>query len=403
MSEVSDRGKKLPYSRRKFIKRCLIGGCGLALGGSLGARLIGNTASGRRQVGFRNDAPAILPTYAREAQWYRRISPTSLGGDVQVECELCPHHCQLGERDRGFCRTRLVKDGKLWTVAFGNPCALHIDPVEKKPLYHFYPTAPILSLATGGCNLRCLNCQNWEISQSRPEEVATLDMPPEQVVSLAQKKAVKLLAFTYSDPIVFYEYTYESAALGKESGLASVLVTAGYIQPQPLQKLCQVCAAATVDVKAFTDSFYRRVSGATLEPVLRSLTVMRAAGLWLEVSNLVVPTMSDNLTDIARLSKWVVDELGADTPFHFLRFHPDYQLTRLPVTPISTLEDARKAALDAGLNYVYIGNVPGHPAQNTYCPSCRAAVIERDGFWVRSHLTSQGLCPCGTSIAGVWF
>ena len=385
--------------RRRFVKRCVMGGCGLALGGYTVWDLLVQGGHGGLRVGFRNDAPRELWKWSREAEWYQQSGPSS---SALVRCTLCPHECILGENDRGFCRVRVVKERRLHTVAYGNPCAVHVDPVEKKPLYHFLPGTPIFSIATAGCNLRCLNCQNWEISQSKPEETRNVDLPPERLVQVAAASSIPSIAYTYSEPLVSYEYVADSARLALERGLRNVLVSAGYVLEAPLRKLCSVIDAANVDLKGFNDSFYKKVTGAKLDPVLRTLEVMLEEGVWLEVTRLVVPGLSDDLDDIRAMVRWMARTLGPGTPLHLSRFHPAYKLNGLPPTPIDLLDRAREIALDAGLHFVYVGNVPGHGADSTICPHCGQAAIERSGYRILSNRIRDGRCPCGESIPGVW-
>ena len=382
--------------RRKFIKRCVMGGCSAALGAhAVHDFFVEDNAGGGLGVGFRNDAPAELWKWSREAAWYESR------GEM-VRCVLCPHECILGENDRGFCRVRVVKNGKLHTLVYGNPCTIHIDPMEKKPLYHFLPGSAILSLATAGCNLRCPNCQNWEISQAKPETTQNMDVPPAALVDATARRNVGSIAYTYSEPIIYYEYVRDSSALAKERGIRNVLVTAGFISEKPLRELCRVVDAATLDLKGFNDRLYIKLTGSKLAPVLRCLEVMREEGMWIEVSRLVVPTHSDDIEDIRRMCKWIVQALGPGTPLHFLRFHPAHKLQNLPPTPTDILERARDVALEAGLHFVYVGNVPGHPTQNTVCPGCKETAIERDGFFIKKFLLDKGRCACGEKIPGVW-
>jgi pyruvate formate lyase activating enzyme len=383
-------------SRRRFIRNCAIG-----VGGAvLGFDAFRDFALGRKQsglsMGFRNDAPAELWKWSREARFY-----TSTGS--LVHCRLCPHQCILGENDRGFCRARVVKGGKLHTLDYGNPCAVHLDPIEKKPFYHFHPTMPILSLATAGCNLRCINCQNWPISQSKPEQTDNEDLMPEQLVALCQEKKIPALAYTYSEPIIYYEYVYDTARLARSKGILNAIVTAGFINPEPLRELLKVIDAVTLDLKAFNEFSYRKITSARLAPVLETIRIIKESGVWLELSNLIVPTLSDDLDDVRRFSNWIVQTIGPDVPLHFLRFHPQYKLLAMPPTATETLEAAREVALKDGVHHVYLGNVPGHAAEHTYCPGCREMLIQRDGFQVTAKRLKDGRCiKCGRPIAGVW-
>ncbi len=379
--------------RRRFLKRCLAG-CGAA---ALGLAAVDELLGGDEPLGlgFRNDAPGPLDEFSREAAFWRAQGRL-------VRCDLCPHRCVLGENDRGFCRARVAKGGKLHTVAYGNLCSLALDPIEKKPLYHYLPTSPILSVAMGGCNLRCLNCQNWEISQKRPAEVRRHDLFPADLARLAASRGIPALAFTYSEPLVSYEYVRDSAALAREKGIRTVLVTAGFVEEAPLRALARSIDAVTLDVKAFREGFYREVTGGRLAPVLRTLEVLREERVWVEASFLVVPGLSDDAAEIGRFARWLRANLGQDTPFHLLRFHPAHRLQNRPPTPIPALEAARRAALDEGLRFVYIGNVPGSDANHTRCPRCGRLLVERAGFFVTRMDLVRGRCPCGEPIPGVF-
>jgi pyruvate formate lyase activating enzyme len=365
-------------SRRKFVKHCVMGGCGLALGAYTLHDFLGSDRSAGLRVGFRNDAPQKLWQWSREAMWYETRGR-------MVHCQLCPHQCILGENDRGFCRTRVVKDAKLHTIAYGNPCSANLDPMEKKPLYHFLPGKPILSIATGGCNLRCLNCQNWQISQARPEDLRNYDLPPQQLVEKVMDNNIPAIAYTYSDPIVFYEYVMDTGKLAREQNIRNVLVTAGYIEEKPLRQLCTVADAANVDLKGFSDNFYKKVCGAKLAPVLNALKVMQNEGVWVEVTRLIVPTLSDDMDDHRAMCDWIVEAMGPGTPLHLSRFHPQHKLQHLPPTPVDTMYRAYDIAKAAGLHFIYVGNVPNNPFQDTICPACGDAVIRREkipGVWL---------------------
>lgn len=390
MTPVEER-----VSRRLFVRQAVIGAGSALLGLKALDDFLLHPGQTGFSIGFRNDAPARLWRWSREADFYERRGKL-------VRCLLCPHLCILGENDRGFCRTRVVKNGKLYTIAYGNPCSVHLDPIEKKPLYHFLPTMPILSLATAGCNLRCLNCQNWEISQKRPEETENGDLMPEQLVSATRQRRIQAIAYTYSEPIVYYEYVADSAAIAHRANIRNVLVTAGYITEEPLRVLLRSVDAVTLDLKAFSRRIYRKLSRGRLDPVLLAARVIREEGVWLELSNLLVPGVSDDMDDVSNLCRWIAREVGKDVPFHFLRFHPDYRLRTLPPTPVRTLEEARQRALEAGLKFVYVGNVPDHEAENTYCPRDGRLLIERRGYLVTQNNLTDGHCTCGEKIPGVW-
>ncbi len=323
----------------------------------------------------------------------------------QVTCELCPRGCVIPEGAAGDCRVRVNLDGRLVATTYGRPSSLQIDPMEKKPLYHFHPASPVFSVATAGCNLHCLNCQNWQLSQRGGEEMETIfKLEPAELIALARDRGCESIAYTYSDPIVFYEYVYDSGALAHDAGMSNVFVTAGYINKKPLRQLCRVLDAANTDLKAFDDGFYQRVNGGSLQPVLDALVTMREQGVWIEVTNLVIPTLNDDLAMIRRMAKWIGANLGEDTPLHFSRFKPMYRMRNLPPTPTLALERARQEAQDAGLRYVYIGNLFGHEAENTVCPRDGTLLIRRTGYRIdENHLTPDGRCPvCREIIPGVW-
>lgn len=321
-----------------------------------------------------------------------------------VRCDLCPHRCIVADGERGHCRVRENRGGRLYSVVYGNPCAVHVDPIEKKPFYHFLPAAAAFSLATAGCNLRCLYCQNWTISQVPPEETENADLSPEQVVRAALTYKAPVIAYTYSEPIIFYEYMLATARLAREAGLRSVVISAGFIEPEPLRELCQMVDAIKIDLKGYDEEFYRKVCSAELGPVLEAIRAIHKAGVHLEIVNLVVPTLNDGLDQLRALARWLAQDISPDVPLHFSRFQPQYKLTNLPPTPVETLEAARKAAMEEGMRFVYVGNVPGHPGDNTYCPACGKPIIVREGFSVTEYHLRGGACAfCGASIPGVWW
>jgi len=322
-----------------------------------------------------------------------------------VACELCPRGCVIPEGGAGDCRVRVNLGGKLRATVYGRPSAVHIDPMEKKPLYHFRPGAPVFSIGTAGCNLHCRNCQNWQLSQRGGEEMEVVyRASPEEVVAAAVAEGCRAIAYTYSEPVVFYEYAYDTAVIAREHGLANVLVTAGYINREPLRKLCRVVDATNTNLKGFDDRFYRENCGASLKPILDALVTFREEGVWQEVTNLVIPTLNDDLALIRRMARWHLDALGPETPLHFSRFQPMYRLQNLPPTPVEILVRARQEALDVGLQYVYIGNLFGHEAESTTCPRDGTLLVRRSGMRVLEyHLTDDGRCPtCRERIPGVW-
>jgi len=320
-----------------------------------------------------------------------------------VKCELCPRECVLGQNQRGGCRSRINYKGELVTLVYGKPCAVHKDPIEKKPLFHFLPGSYAFSIATAGCNLHCKFCQNWEISQVNPEDTNNNDLPPERVVELAVSSGCRTIAYTYSEPVIYYEYTYDTSALARRKGIKNVLVTAGFINEKPLRKLCRVIDGANIDIKAFSEDFYREICSGSLEPVLKACKISVEMGVMVEITNLVVPTLNDRPEMIKQLCGWIIQNLGPDTPLHFSRYFPLYQLRSLPPTPAETLSMAREIALAEGLDYVYIGNVEVPEADNTYCPSCKKLLVRRQGYFVSEVNIAAGKCGyCQAKIKGVW-
>jgi len=322
---------------------------------------------------------------------------------LTVQCELCPKLCLIEPGQSGECRVRINIDGVLRTVVYGFPCSMHIDPIEKKPLFHFLPGTGILSIATVGCNLHCLNCQNWEISQANPEDSRAYVYPPARLVELCRESRCPSLAYTYTDPIIYYEYTYDTAKLARSAGIRNVLVTAGYINKEPWEKLLKYVDAANIDLKGISEDFYVRICSGTLKPVQEALLAAKAGGILVEVTNLVIPTLNDKPEEIRELSRWVKVNLGGETPLHFSGFTPKYKMQHLPPTSLETLETAREIAISEGLDYVYIGNVRSKEGENTYCPRCKSLLIERKAYLILQNRLKEGRCPdCGKEIYGVW-
>jgi len=333
-----------------------------------------------------------------------KLSPyfTPLNGG-EVQCELCPKRCRVSKGKRGFCRVRENRDGKYYSLVYGNPCAVHLDPIEKKPFFHVLPATTSFSLATVGCNFECKFCQNWEISQAFPEDVYNYDVPPEMMVKKAKEVEARSVAYTYVEPTIFYEYMVDVCHLVKKEGLLNVCHSNGFINPEPLRNLCKVMDAANVDLKGFTEAFYRDICSGELAPVLETLKTLKKEKVHVEITNLLIPTQNDEMSGIEKMCLWVKKELGSDTPIHFSRFYPLYKLRSLPPTPVSTLEKARSVALSAGLEYVYVGNVPGHEGEHTYCPKCKKMVIQRSGYMVGEINLKGGKCKyCGKPIPGIW-
>ena len=322
---------------------------------------------------------------------------------MRVQCKLCPKGCVIDPGQSGECRVRVNVDGKLLAVTYGRPCAVHVDPVEKKPLFHFLPATGILSIATVGCNLHCKNCQNWEISQANPEETPAAELLPEQVARMATENECRSVAYTYTEPLVFYEYTLDSCRCVKEAGLRNALVTAGYVNEEPMRRLCKYVDAANIDLKAISDRFYRDICGATLKPVLNTLVVAKSMGVEVEVTNLVIPTLNDSDEMLGDLCRWLVRNLGRETPLHFSRFFPQFQMKNLPPTPAATLDRAKQIAQSEGLHHVYIGNLTRSGADDTYCPACGKRLVQRSGYHVLENRIQSGRCPdCQGEVYGIW-
>lgn len=320
-----------------------------------------------------------------------------------VQCQLCAQNCHIEEGQRGRCRARLNVGGELKSLVYGRPVSIHIDPIEKKPFYHFLPGSLAFSMATTGCPLACQFCQNWEISQAQPEDFEPQYVPPEQIVRVSTQKQAPVIAFTYNEPTVFCEYLLDIAELARAAGLRSVLISCGFMNEAPLTAMCDVLDAIKIDLKGFSEDFYRQVTHSELQPVLRSIKHVAARDTHLEIVNLVVPTLNDSEPMMHDLVNWVFNEVGPDVPIHFTRFHPDYKLLNLPPTPIHTLELARELAREKGIHYPFVGNVPGHPGNHTYCPNCGEIVIKRSGFFIDEIHLPDGACEfCQTKIAGVW-
>ncbi len=348
-------------------------------------------------VSFYFNCQSASSEFLHKAMWWEEF------GGGRVRCQLCPFRCILEDSEVGQCRVRKNIGGILYTLNYGKIVAAHIDPIEKKPVFHFLPGTGIFSIATAGCNLHCKYCQNWAISQRSPSEVEYTYMSPQKIVNLAKAYHCLSIAYTYSEPVVFYELVYDTAKLAKKEGLYNVMVTAGYINEEPLRELCKFMDVIKVDLKGYSKDFYRKVVFGDLDVVLKNLKLIKEEGVWLEVVNLVVPTLNDSEKDIRALCMWIKENLGDKVPLHFSRFYPMYKLTNLAPTPVETLEKAYKIAKEVGLKYVYIGNIPGHPYESTYCPKCGKVLIKRRGYQVLENNIVEGRCKfCGEEIPGIW-
>jgi len=380
-------------SKRRFLRMCMAGSAAM-LAGWDPVRLMAKSLSGPAPPA--STPPAGPGKFSKE-------TPYSIVTPKGIRCQICPNACTLKEGAESTCRTKTVWNGKLYSIAYGNPCSVHSDPVEKKPLYHFLPNTTTFSLATAGCNFACLNCQNWEISQQSPKDTGNTEMFPAPVVEEALRNKARSVAYTYSEPVAFYEYMYDTARLARSKGLKNVLVSNGYINEKPLRDLCKYLDAANINLKSFSEEIYARLNSGSLRPVLNTLKILREEGVWLEITNLVIPGWTDDLGMIKEMCDWLVLNGFAGYPLHFIRFFPMYKLTNLPYTPVDVLEKARDIALKTGLHYVYIGNVPNTAAEHTYCPKCKKIVVERRGFTTRAVNLNHGNCKfCNTRISGVW-
>ena len=335
----------------------------------------------------------------QEARLYEKLS------NNRVRCNLCAHRCVIADGKRGICQVRENRGGALATLVYGRAIARHADPVEKKPLFHFHPGSTAYSVATPGCNFRCKWCQNWEISQMPREQHLIMGekATPQQFIAAAQRHHCRSIAYTYTEPTVFFEYAYDTARLAHEAGLTNIDVTNGYMTEEMLEAFHPYMDAANVDLKAFKEETYHKYVGARLQPVLDAMKAMRRLGIWLEVTTLVIPGINDDPAELRDAARFVAQELGTETPWHISRFFPAYQMRDVPPTPSATLLRAREIGREEGLAYIYVGNVPGEAGQDTYCPGCGSVLIRRQGYTVVENRIRDGQCPdCGAQVAGVW-
>jgi pyruvate formate lyase activating enzyme len=378
-----------PLGRRSFLKCALASGAALGMGKLASPAVAAASGAGQQK---QDDSRFIV-----EAKFYQKLP------NLKIKCKLCPRECAVGDKERGYCGVRENRGGVYYSVVHSRVCAAHVDPIEKKPLFHYLPGTVAFSLATAGCNVNCKFCQNWDISQSRPEEIPAEYVPPERIVGLARQYGCPTIAYTYSEPVVFAEFLMDTADAAHQAGIRSIVVSNGYMQEEALKTAYGKMDAVKIDLKAFTESYYRDVVTGQLKPVLDSLVTLKKMGKWTEIVYLVVPDRNDSDQEFRGLAQWIKANLGADVPLHFTQFHPEYLLKNLPITPVPTLERAKAIADAEGLHYVYIGNVPGHPAQNTYCPQCRRLLVERVGFTAGQMLIQKDSCPfCRHPIPGIW-
>ncbi|MGB9595633.1 MAG: AmmeMemoRadiSam system radical SAM enzyme [Candidatus Poribacteria bacterium] len=332
-----------------------------------------------------------------EAKYYRATGKS-------VQCTLCPKFCVIPEGGAGFCRIRVNKDRKLWTQVYGQPCSVAFHPMEQGPVFHAFPGARCIALATAGCNLRCKYCQNWQMSQFDATETDNYDLPPKAIIQLAKENNCSIIVFAYTEPIIYYEYAIDIAKLARSAGLKTVLVTAGYVDVQPLKDLCVYMDVIRIDLKSFREEFYKDVVSGTLQPVLTAIKTVHKEGTWLEIVDPLVPKFNDSPDEIEDMSKWILENVGPDVPLHFLRFFPAYKMRNHPPTPENILTRSRDTAMKIGLRYVYLGNMPGHSGENTYCPKCGKRLIVRTGYLgiTENNILNNKCKFCGYPIPGLW-
>jgi len=343
---------------------------------------------------FKGDAPETLWKWSHEGFLYTKMD------NKLVMCGICPNRCLLSPGDRSVCRSKINMDGILYSLTYGNPCSANVDPIEKKPLFHFKPRSKAFSIATTGCNFRCLNCQNWEISQAKPNEVRHYELFPTDVVKTAKQNGCLSIAYTYSEAVTFFEYMIDTARLARENGISNLWISNGYVNRKPLLELCKVLDAGNVNLKSYSDAIYRKLNGGRLQPVLDTFKTLHEQGVHFEMTNLVVPGYVDDDEMVKQMCQWILTNLGANYPLHFLRFFPKYKLDRLPATPLSTLIRFRKLAMAEGIHYVYVGYPEGN---NTYCHNCKKLLIERAGYFIPTYNLEENRCKfCRTVIPGRW-
>jgi pyruvate formate lyase activating enzyme len=333
----------------------------------------------------------------KEALFYEKLDTHA------VQCHLCAHHCVIGQGKRGICGVRENRGGILCTLVYGRSIAVYIDPIEKKPLFHFLPGSKSFSIATAGCNFRCIHCQNYDISQMprNRDVIMGKNLSPEDIVSLAKQNGCESISYTYTEPTIFYEYAYDIAKRASAEGLKNVFVTNGYITEDPLREISPYLDAANIDLKSFTEGFYKKICGAKLQPVLDAIKLYRELGIWIEITTLIIPTHNDSPSELEQIASFI-KALGPDIPWHITAFHPTYRLTDQPPTPVSTLMQARDIGIRKGLRYVYVGNVPGERGENTSCYKCGELLIERYGFRIVKNGIIDAQCPkCQAHIDGV--
>ncbi len=389
-------------SRRDFIKKAMSGtAVALSVGCFAGSLLFKNNRS--LLPGISGSFPAAFLNISqkgageKEAKYYSRLDRRRVG------CNLCYRRCIIAEGRRGFCRVRENRNGTLYSLVYGHPAGLQIDPIEMEPMYHMHPGHKNLCVYTASCNFRCKHCHNWHISQRSPEEINPRSLTPYEVVKTAKRQGCKSISHSINEPAVFFEYMFDIVKLAKAEGLLTLFHTNGYLSPDALRDILKHIDGVTLDLKAFNDEFYRDISSARLKPVLNTMKIISEENVHMEIVNLVIPTLNDDPDDLKQMCEWISEKLGDETPLHFNRFSPTYKLTNLPSTPVGTLENAASIAQQAGLKYVYIGNVPGHNSYSTYCPDCEKLLIHRTHYAVLRNKLKNGSCrSCGYKIRGIW-
>ena len=390
-------------NRRQFLQQTVS-----AAGACVGANLFfaPNVASAPARMVYREKTdpskkigslPRKREVTLTEGKYYRPTGP-------HIQCTLCPLFCVIPEGEAGMCRVRVNRDRKLYTMVYGQPCSVAFHPMEQGPIFHAFPGSQCLGIATAGCNLRCKYCQNWQMSQFDAEETDNYDLPPERVVNLAKEKRCEIVVFAYTEPIIFYEYALDTAKIAKAEGLKTVMVTAGYVDVQPLKDLCKYMDVVRIDLKGFSEKFYKDVVGGTLQPVLTAAKTVYEDGTWLEIVDPLVPGYNDSPEEIQEMCSWMIENLGPEVPLHFLKFFPAYKMRNFPPTSEKVLSRSRQIAMDLGLNYVYVGNLPGHEGENTFCPNCGKRLIARVGYLgITENNISDDKCRfCGCPIPGIW-
>lgn len=333
----------------------------------------------------------------KEAEFYKKLK------NKTVHCVLCPHSCVINDEKYGKCRVRKNIGGKLYSMSYEKPVSVSFDPIEKKPLYHFLPGSLSFSIGMVGCNLGCAFCQNWELSQKGADEILARNVKSKEIVKEAKKTGCPSISYTYSEPLVSYEFIMEIAKISRKNKVKNVLVSNGFINPDPLKKIVKYIDAANIDLKSIDEGFYKKICQAKLNPVLETLKILKKNKVWIEITNLIIPGFNDKKTQIKRLVEWIKKNLGTETPIHFTAFYPTYKMKDVNPTNIKKLREARNIASKLGMKYVYTGNLPDDEGNNTYCPKCRKALIIRKGFSVIEKNIKDGKCICGEKIAGVWY